>query len=124
MSFILGKRSRENLMGVHSDLVVIVAFAIQRTTVDFTVTEGLRSLDRQRELLAAGASTTLNSLHLTGHAVDLAALVGGRVSWDWPLYNHLAEAMKSSAETLGIELEWGGDWESFKDGPHFQLADI
>ena len=121
MTFILGKRSRKNLEGVHADLIIVVSFAIQRTTVDFTVTEGLRSQARQQELFDAGASRTLNSRHLTGQAVDLAALIGGRVSWDWPLYDQLAACMKASAEVLGIPLEWGGDWKSFKDGPHFQL---
>jgi peptidoglycan L-alanyl-D-glutamate endopeptidase CwlK len=63
----------------------------------------------------------MKSRHLTGHAVDLAALVGGEVRWDWPLYNKLAATMKESAIQLGVPLEWGGDWKSFKDGPHFQL---
>ncbi|MGL4280515.1 MAG: M15 family metallopeptidase, partial [Albidovulum sp.] len=75
---------------------------------------------------AAGASKTLKSRHIPGtggfsHAVDLAAVVGGKLRWDWPLYHRLAFAMKQSAHELGIPLEWGGDWKSFKDGPHFQL---
>jgi peptidoglycan L-alanyl-D-glutamate endopeptidase CwlK len=58
---------------------------------------------------------------LTGHAVDLAALVGGEIRWDWPLYDRLAVAMKGAAKECGVRIEWGGDWTSFKDGPHFQL---
>ena len=120
--YILGKRSRGNLAGVHEDLIVIVSYAIQRSQIDFTVTEGLRSEERQKELVEAGASQTMNSRHLTGHAVDLAALVAGRVSWDWPLYDQLAVAMKDAAHNLDLKIEWGGDWKSFRDGPHFQLS--
>lgn len=122
MPFVLGKRSRERLEGVHRDLVAVVRLAIKQTEVDFTVTEGLRTLDRQKKLLAAGATRTLKSRHLTGHAVDLAALVGNEVRWDWPLYGKIAEAMKAAAVELDVPLVWGGDWRTFKDGPHFELA--
>jgi peptidoglycan L-alanyl-D-glutamate endopeptidase CwlK len=96
--------------------------AIQLTPVDFTVREGLRTIARQRQLVAKGASKTMNSRHLTGHAVDLAPLDDGQVSWDWPLYHKMAPAVKAAAEELGIDIDWGGDWTSFKDGPHFQLS--
>lgn len=118
---VLGKRSRERLKGVHPDLVRVVQRAIQITPVDFTVGEGLRTLQRQRELLAAHATTTMRSRHLTGHAVDLIALVQGEPRWDWPLYHKLADAMKQAAAECGVPIEWGGDWTTFKDGPHFQL---
>lgn len=121
MTFQLGKRSKERLVGVHADLVRVVEHAITLTKIDFTVLEGLRTIERQRELLAAGASQTLNSRHLTGHAVDLGALVNGELRWDWPLSRLVAEAMKESAKQLNVPLEWGGDWRKFKDGPHFQL---
>lgn len=121
MTFKLGMRSLFRLRGVHKDLVMVVQRAIQLTTVDFTVLEGLRTQDRQVELVAKGASQTMRSRHLTGHAVDLGALIDGSVRWDWPLYYKIAEAMKTAAQQLGVPIEWGGDWESFKDGPHFQL---
>ena len=111
----------EKLQGVHPDLVNVVKLAIMKSPVDFTVTEGLRTLERQKELVAAGASRTLNSRHLTGHAVDLAAVVGKEVRWDWPLYSKIAEAMKDAALELKVTIQWGGDWKMFKDGPHFQL---
>lgn len=114
--------SMNRLTGVHPDLVRVVKRAAQITTVPFIVTEGLRTIKRQRQLVASGASRTLKSRHLTGHAVDLAALVGGKVRWDWPLYSKLAAAMKQAARELKIPIEWGGDWKSFKDGPHFQLS--
>lgn len=121
MGYVLGTRSLDKLKGVHPDLIRVVHRAIGISAIDFTVTEGLRTLARQKQLMAAGATRTLNSRHITGHATDLAALVGGTVRWDWPLYAKLAIAMKTAAKDLGIPIEWGGDWKSFKDGPHFQL---
>jgi len=120
-TFRLSKRSRERLVGVHPDLVAIVEKAITLTPVDFVVLDGVRTLARQKQLLAAGATRTLDSRHLTGHAVDLGAWVGREVRWDWPLYRHIAAAMKAAARSLDLQVDWGGDWTSFKDGPHFQL---
>ena len=120
MTFVLGAKSLARLEGVHPDLVRVVKRAIEITPIDFSVTEGLRTVERQRALVAAGASQTMKSRHITGHAVDLAALVLGEVRWDWPLYAKLAGAMKAAAKELAIPLEWGGDWK-MKDGPHFQL---
>lgn len=122
MTFKLGLRSKLRLRGVHPDLVKVVELAITRSEVDFTVLEGLRNRERQKELFAVGASSTMNSRHLTGHAVDLGALVNGGVRWDWPLYHKIAKAMKSAAAELGITITWGGDWRSFPDGPHFELT--
>ena len=121
MTFVLGRASLAKLAGVHPDLVRVVKRAIALTPVDFRVTEGLRSIERQRELVKAGASKTMNSRHLTGHAVDVVALVGGAVRWDWPLYDRIAKAFKAAAKAEGVPLEWGGDWPKFRDGPHFQL---
>lgn len=119
--FKLGSRSLSRLKGLNSDLVLVVKRAIELTEVDFAVLEGLRTRSRQLELVRAGASRTMNSRHLTGHAVDLGAYVNGKVRWDWPLYYKIAGAMKRAARELEVPLEWGGDWKSFKDGPHFQL---
>ena len=121
MTFKLGPRSVARLKGVHPDLVKVVERAIQLTPVDFTVLEGLRSLERQKALVAAGASQTLKSRHLDGHAVDLGAWVDEQVDWSWPLYGKIAGAMKAAVAELKIPIEWGGDWTTFKDGPHFQL---
>ena len=117
----LSERSHQRLQGVHPDLQRIVLLAATLTDTDFIVTEGLRTVERQRQLVAKGASQTMNSRHITGHAVDLAATVDGEVRWDWPLYHRLATAMKEAARQLGIRMVWGGDWRSFKDGPHFEL---
>jgi len=120
----LEDRSTRNLQGVHPDLVAIVRRAAVMVAerddgLGLVVTEGLRSTLRQAELVKAGASRTMNSRHLTGHAVDLAATVGNQIRWDWPLYDTLAKVMKASAQ--GIPLVWGGDWKSLRDGPHYEL---
>ena len=117
----LGPRSKQRLNGVHEDLVKVVERAIEITTVDFTVLEGLRTPERQKVLMEAGASQTLNSRHITGHAVDLGAWVEDEVRWDWPLYHKIAAAMKEAAKEAGVAIVWGGDWRTFKDGPHFEL---
>jgi len=119
--FKLSKRSLSRLEGVHPDLVKVVMLAITLTDVDFGVTEGLRTVERQRVLKSAGASQTMNSRHITGHAVDLVAYIGAGISWDWPLYYKIADAMKRAAQSLEIPMVWGGDWKSFKDGPHYEL---
>lgn len=119
--YVLSKKSLDRLTGVHPDLVRVVKRAIEITTVDFAVLEGVRSKSRQEQLVKAGASQTMNSRHLTGHAVDLGAYVSGSVRWDWPLYYKIADAVKQAAAELGVPIEWGGDWRKFKDGPHFQL---
>lgn len=137
MAFKLGKRSLVRLTGVHPALVAVVHRAISRSSVDFTVLEGIRTQARQRQLVKAGASRTMDSRHLTGHAVDLGAWVGGQVRWDWPLYLKIAEAVRAASMELGTPIRWGGTWgllsniqspitnevlhKQFPDGPHFEL---
>jgi len=123
----LGKRSKKRLEDLHPDLAMVVRRAIEITPVDFTVLETLRSEERQQHLVEIGASKTMNSKHLLqksgyAEAVDLGAWVDGQVDWSWPLYDKIAVAMKTAAEELGVDIIWGGDWVSFKDGPHYQLA--
>jgi peptidoglycan L-alanyl-D-glutamate endopeptidase CwlK len=96
--------------------------ALRESPLDFIVIEGLRTEERQRQLVAQGASRTMNSRHLTGHAADLLPIgPNGRAAFDWPLYHRLAPAVKAAAEAEGVKIVWGGDWKSFKDGPHFEL---
>ena len=116
--------SLSRLRGVHPDLVRVVlrcADDWKDGGTGFIITCGLRTLAEQKVLVAKGASKTLRSRHLTGHAVDLAATIGGNVRWDWPLYDRLAKRMKAAAKAEKVPLEWGGDWKTFKDGPHYQL---
>ena len=137
MSIVLGQRSLSRLEGVHPDLVRVVKKAADLSSLDFTVLEGLRTKERQKQLLDLGATKTINSRHLTGHAVDLAPMVGGTVRWDWPLYHQLADIMKSASASENVPIRWGGTWKllsaingpitakvlsrSFPDGPHFEL---
>ena len=125
--FQLSQRSLTRLVGVHPDLVAVVKLAIQRTAVDFTVVEGVRTVEQQREYVTRGASKTMNSYHLPqadglGHAVDLAPLVDASIPWNnWQAFVDLAGVVKACAAELGVPVEWGGDWRSFRDGPHFQI---
>jgi peptidoglycan L-alanyl-D-glutamate endopeptidase CwlK len=116
------KRSLGNLKGIHPDLRRVIDRALQDGPLDFIVIEGLRTMQRQRELVASGASKTMNSRHLTGHAVDLLPIGKDGPAFDWPLYDKLGPAVKAAADAEGVEITWGGDWKSFRDGPHFQLS--
>ncbi|KAA5931532.1 MULTISPECIES: M15 family metallopeptidase [Pantoea] len=120
-SFKFSQRSENNMQGVHPDLVKLVRHALEVSSVDFGITEGLRTAERQKEMVAGGHSQTLNSRHLTGHAVDVVAYVGGQVSWEWSLYEQINIAFKQASADLSIPVEWGGSWTTLKDGAHFQL---
>lgn len=144
--FKLSKRSLARMSGVHPDLEAVVKRAIELTAIDFGVTEGLRTTARQRELVAAGASKTMNSRHITGHAVDVVAYLGSEVRWDFGLYLTIAEAFRQAARELNIPVVWGACWTTINrvddlgaavagyterkrreggrpliDGPHFEL---
>jgi peptidoglycan L-alanyl-D-glutamate endopeptidase CwlK len=123
------ERSLRNLQGINPDLRKIMDRALEISPLDFVVIEGLRTKERQRELVAKGASRTMKSRHLTGHAVDLVPLLDldrdGKVEttemFNWPLMRQLAVHIKQAAKDVHVPIEWGGDWTSFPDGPHWQL---
>ncbi len=127
MPYSLGNRSLARLATVHPDLRRVFTRAIRMTQMDFTILEGRRTKERQRQLYNAGASRTMKSRHLPhpvdglSRAVDAAPYVGGQVRWDWPLYYDLADVIKEAADLERVPIEWGGDWRTFKDGPHWQL---
>lgn len=150
MPYALGSGSRAKLSGVHPDLARVVIRAIELSAQDFTVTEGLRSPERQKELVAQGKSKTLASKHLAqsdglAHAVDLVPYIGGRTVWDMAGCERIAEAMRQAAQELGVGIRWGCAWDidlraatgtgaqvraayaarhagaDFMDGPHFEL---
>ena len=108
--FKLSKRSLDNLEGVDPYLVGVVKKAIELTKVDFGVIEGLRTPERQRDLVQAGASQTMFSKHIQGKAVDLMAYIGSRASWELNLYDDIADAMKQAAMVLNVPVRWGGAW--------------
>ena len=122
-------RSLKNLTGIHPDLRRVMDRALQDAPFAFVVTEGLRTRERQLELVRIGASKTLNSRHLTGHAVDLVPFVDidkdGKVEveemYSWPLYYKLAPVIKAAAAKEKVALIWGGGWVKFRDGPHWEL---
>ena len=138
MTYKLSLRSRQRLSGVHPDLVAVVKRAIEITEQDFSVIEGIRHIERQRQLVAKGKSTTMNSRHLTGHAVDL---VPYPVSWDWEYFYPIADAVILAAKEVDVPIRWGGNWQvndvrqwdgsaldlsqsytgRFNDGPHIEI---
>ena len=126
MTITLSQKSLTKLDGAHPDLARVIKRAAALSSIDFTVLEVLRTVARQKELVAKGASKTMKSRHLPGadgksRAVDIAPLDGGQVSWAWPVYHKLAPIIKQAAKDEGVPIEWGGDWRTFKDGPHWQL---
>lgn len=121
----LGDTSIKKLEGVHPDLIKVVERAdelCQEAGLSFQVTEGLRTIKRQRELFAAGASKTMKSRHITGHAIDFVPIVSGQVSWKWPAFWPIVEMFEAAGKELGVEIEMGARWRKFPDGPHAQLS--
>jgi peptidoglycan LD-endopeptidase CwlK len=149
MSFKLSQRSLDKLEGVNPKLVAVVQKAILLSKVDFGVTYGLRTVEEQEKLVAAGRSQTMKSKHITGHAVDLMAYVDGKGCWELNVYDDLADAMAQAARDEGVAIRWGAAWHindirmykgtmeqammdyidlrrsqgkrPFIDGPHFEL---
>ena len=127
-------KSLTKLKGVHPDLINVITDAsilLSSGTAgfDFVVTEGVRTVETQRKYVAEGRSKTMRSRHIPetnkcglSCAVDLAVTVNGKITWDYAMYEKLSEIVKNSAKKLGIDVEWGGDWKTFKDGPHFQIS--
>lgn len=124
---LLSQRSEDNLIGVNHSLVRVVRNALQMSEVDFTVVEGIRTSERQKELVAKGASKTMNSYHIPnangGRAVDLYPYYDGKVQVNASpaTYRKIAAAMKKAAVDLDVKLTWGGDWKTFVDMPHYQI---
>jgi peptidoglycan L-alanyl-D-glutamate endopeptidase CwlK len=114
-------RSLDKLGTVHQDLQMLFKEAIRHSPHDFSITEGKRSLERQKELVAAKKSRTMNSRHLSGKAVDIAVFIENNVSWNFSLYQDVANHIKAMSILLGVSIVWGGDWETFRDGVHYEL---
>ena len=110
MAYKLSTRSQERLMGVEPELKEVVYEAIKVTKIDFGVIEGLRTEEKQKQLVESGASQTMKSKHLEGRAVDLMAYVGGRGSWELNVYDEIADAMKEAAVKVDVAVRWGAAW--------------
>lgn len=110
MTFKLSKKSLSKLEGVDPQLIKVIKRAIELTECDFTVTEGLRSKATQALYVKQGKSQTMNSKHLDGLAVDLAAWVNGTVNWDFDYYFKIADAVREASIELGVKVKWGGTW--------------
>jgi peptidoglycan L-alanyl-D-glutamate endopeptidase CwlK len=111
----------ERLVDVHPDLQRLVQAMGRYCPMPFMVYEGMRTEAKQAEYVAAGTSTTMNSRHLTGHAVDLIPLVNGQPTYDWSYYNAFSIHMFGASNLCAIPVHWGGDWKSFPDGAHWEL---
>lgn len=149
-NWVLSLRSRERLLSVKPKLAETVKRALQLSPIDFGVTEGKRTLERQKILVSQGASQTMKSKHLIGEAVDLVGYLDGHVSWEMSIYCKIADAMREAATETGVSICWGGAWQvrdiglfdgsmdeaqdayidlrrsegrrPFLDGPHFELS--
>ncbi|NRT56448.1 M15 family metallopeptidase [Sphaerotilus uruguayifluvii] len=148
MPYKLSERSLKELTGVHDDLVSVIRRAAELSAEEFAVHDGIRTLEEQKELVRAGASQTLDSRHLTGHAVDLVPVINGKLRWEWDPIYRIADAVRTAAKELEIPLRWGGAWDIdftssndhtedlvadysarrkragkkvFLDGPHYEL---
>ena len=119
--FSFSKASLEKMNGVNSKLINLMKEAIKESPYDFGITEGIRTLKRQKELFAEGKTKTLKSYHLVGKAVDIKIYVNGKITWDFKYYKEVSVHIKEVARKLGYVITWGGDWKTFKDGPHFQI---
>ena len=120
--FVFGARSKRCLIGVHPHLVTLAEYALAASAVDFGIHCGLRTEEQQAVLVRTGKSLTMNSRHLTGHAIDCHPWVNGQIPWhDWDYWEVMALAFTVASDELGIPIEWGGKWARLVDGPHFQL---
>ncbi|MGL5714600.1 MAG: M15 family metallopeptidase [Paraclostridium sp.] len=118
------KRSLGNIEGIDYRLVILLGLMLEHSEYDFIVTEGVRTKERQAQLVKEGKSKTMNSRHLTGSAFDIAMIdEKGNVTWDLKYYRSFAETIKKLAKRLGFNIECGIDWKSFVDGPHVQVND-
>lgn len=119
----LSKRSLDNIKGIDYRLIILIGLMLDESPYDFAVTEGLRTSERQKQLVAEGKSKTMSSKHLTGKAFDIAILKDGAVTWDIKYYIEFADVIMQLAHRLGFNIECGAHWKNFVDGPHIQIND-
>lgn len=115
------ERSLRNLKGVDEKLVNLMIEVLSISPHDFGITEGLRTIEKQKEYIKTGKSQTMNSYHLKGKAVDIVVYKDKKVTWDLKYYKEIADIVKKIAVEKGLKITWGGDWKTLVDGPHFQI---
>lgn len=95
---------------MHPDLVLLSDHVLMLSEYDLVILDGLRTQEQQEALYKAGATRTRESKHLTGDALDFGVLVDGKLRWDWPLYDKLAETVYRASKHTGVHVVWGGAW--------------
>ncbi|EML1872400.1 TPA: M15 family metallopeptidase [Proteus mirabilis] len=129
--FIFSQRSKNNLSGVNPLLVKIAYRALDISTADFAVIEGVRTLKKQKENVKKGVSKTLDSRHLTGDAIDiLPSAIKPGMEWHPHFFEPVLMAFKQAADEEGVTLRFGKNWKSdpclpvetrFHDYPHIEI---
>lgn len=118
--YVFSSRSTQNLQGLKPELPVLATCALQHTTVDFVVIDGMRTAAEHKNNVAAGRSWIKRSKHQDGAAIDIAALKGGKVTYNPAPYYQIAEAFYYCSDGLKIPIIWGGEWR-VQDLMHYEL---
>lgn len=130
-NFKFSQRSINNLQFVDKDLVETCYLALDLSTVDFGISEGLRTKSKQKELFDDGKTQTMNSKHLDNPstpdiidswAIDVYAYVNGSVSWEIKHYIQIAEAFRQAGIELNNKIRWGGSWTILNNEPSAEVA--
>ena len=119
--FFLSERSLNNLKGVNKDLAKVMEIAIVNSPYDFVITEGVRSAERQEEMLRTKKSRVRHSKHQDGFAVDIMAYdENGKGTWEHTYYEAINGHIQEIANLEGVTITWGGTWQMV-DAVHFQI---
>ena len=120
--FFLSDRSLKAMKGLHKDLVQLIKVGIVNSPYDFVITEGLRSAERQAEMLRTKKSKVRHSKHQDGFAVDIMAYdENGKGTWEHTYYEAINSHIQEVANLEGIVITWGGTWTTLVDAVHFQI---
>lgn len=97
------------------DFVKLIQFA---NSQGFTVTAGelLRPIEMQKIYMQTGRSKTMDSYHLKKLAGDLNFFIAGQYICTVEMIRPLGEYW----ESLSPQNRWGGNFNAFKDVPHFE----
>lgn len=135
--------SLDNLNSCEPDLMDVFLLAIQRSCIDFGVSEGHRSVARQQALYEQGRTkpghivTYIDGINkkskhneYPSKAADIFAWVSGKVSYEVKDLCYIAGVVMSCAQELAVDMRWGGNWDrdgiiiadqNFIDLPHFEI---